>query len=72
MEGTTLKDLVTRCLEGALRDESSILSAERARRERSEPPVLERAKSSKIPIFSNAELQEILDREEAREIGRQS
>jgi hypothetical protein len=63
LQGTTLKDLLTRYVEQGLR-RSSQVSPEPARRSRSELPVARPATGRSLPALSNAELFSVLDAEE--------
>jgi len=71
LDGTTLKELVAWCLERGLREKTGPLTAESARQSRSQLPVVRISGDRPLPVYSNAELQDLLDREEIIELGRQ-
>lgn len=63
LDGLKLKDLIARYVEEGLKGASS--QAVPRRRERSELPVARAATGRVLPNLSNAEIQRILDEEEA-------
>lgn len=64
MEGVTLKELITRCVEQGLRRRMDA-SEEPADRRRSELPVARPATGRTLPARTGADLQRILDEETA-------
>jgi hypothetical protein len=63
LEGLSLKEVVTRCLELGLRRRA--YKTDRSTRERSDLPVIRPATGRTLPRLSNADLFQILDEEEA-------
>jgi len=60
LDGTTLKEWITRCVQQGLRRNSPM---EPRTDRRSTPPLARAATGRTLPVFSNAELHRILDEE---------
>ena len=69
MEGTSLKELITRFVEqGLLKGVSELREG---RPTRSKPPVIRPAGGASIPALSNADIERLLAEEEVERVGRE-
>jgi hypothetical protein len=69
MEGTSLKELITRFIEQGLGDHGQ--ESRRNRSLRSQPPVIRSATGRPILVLSNADIEALLGQEETQRIGRE-